>query len=160
MEEERIKQKIAGRTRGEKCRIYVIRLILNLFVIAVLAGCFYSIYIATNVSQEAQMNNVKVIKYPFVSDSRISILENPFKLRTNHLFFVYFWCYYQWCSKFGPRDPHGYFRGPQGSPEKGESFHFSMIPSISNIMKNNQAHSVELLSVWTNWWPLSKASSM
>ncbi|XP_022611142.1 transmembrane channel-like protein 7 [Seriola dumerili] len=60
LEEERIKQKIKDRTRKEKCRIYVIRLILNLFVIAVLAGCFYSIYVATVFSQEAQMNNTKV----------------------------------------------------------------------------------------------------
>lgn len=58
LEEERIKQKIADRTRKEKCRIYVIRLILNLFVIAVLAACFYSIYIATNFSQKAQMTKV------------------------------------------------------------------------------------------------------
>lgn len=61
LEEERIKQKIADRTRKEKCRIYVIRLILNLFVIGVLASCFYSIYIATIFSQKAQMNNIKVM---------------------------------------------------------------------------------------------------
>lgn len=60
LEEERIKQKIADRTRKEKCRIYLIRLILNLFVMAVLAGCFYSIYRATVFSQEAQLKNVKV----------------------------------------------------------------------------------------------------
>lgn len=62
LEEERIKQKIADRTRKEKCRIYLIRFILNLFVIGVLAACFYSIYIATIFSQEAQMNYVKVVK--------------------------------------------------------------------------------------------------
>lgn len=62
LEEERIKQKIAGRTRSEKCRIYLIRILLNLFVIAVLAACFYSIYIATIFSQQAQLNNIKVLK--------------------------------------------------------------------------------------------------
>lgn len=62
LEEERIKQKIADRTRKEKCRIYLIRLLLNLFVIAVLAACFYSIYMATIFSQQEQMNNVKVGK--------------------------------------------------------------------------------------------------
>ncbi|XP_022061267.1 transmembrane channel-like protein 7 [Acanthochromis polyacanthus] len=61
LEEERIKQKIADRTRKDKCRIYLIRLILNLFVIGVLAGCFYSIYIATVFSQEAQMTKVNFI---------------------------------------------------------------------------------------------------
>ncbi|KAM6940410.1 transmembrane channel-like protein 7, partial [Xenentodon cancila] len=60
LEEERIKQKIADRTRKEKCRIYLIRTILNLFVIGVLAACFYSIYVATIFSQEGQMNNKKV----------------------------------------------------------------------------------------------------
>ncbi|KAM9819053.1 transmembrane channel-like protein 7 [Syngnathus typhle] len=59
LEEERIKQKIADRTRKEKCRIYLIRFILNLFVIAVLAGCFYCIYVATIFSQEAQRNEGK-----------------------------------------------------------------------------------------------------
>lgn len=63
LEEERIKQKIAGRTRSEKCRIYLIRLLLNLFVIAVLAACFYSIYVATIFSQKAQLNNIKVLKF-------------------------------------------------------------------------------------------------
>lgn len=62
LEEERIKQKIADRSRKEKCRIYLIRFILNLFVIGVLAGCFYSIYLATVFSQEKQMNAVKVVK--------------------------------------------------------------------------------------------------
>ncbi|KAJ8363904.1 hypothetical protein SKAU_G00127350 [Synaphobranchus kaupii] len=56
LEEERIKQKIADRTRKEKCRIYVLRLVLNLFVVAVLAACFYSIYRATVYSQKSQMN--------------------------------------------------------------------------------------------------------
>ena len=58
LEEERIKQKIADRSRKEKCRIYAIRLILNIFVIAVLAACFYSIYRATIFSQTAQMTKV------------------------------------------------------------------------------------------------------
>lgn len=60
LEEERIKQKIADRTRKERCRIYLIRLILNLFVIGVLMGCFYSIYLATIFSQEVQMDTKKV----------------------------------------------------------------------------------------------------
>ncbi|KAM6941094.1 transmembrane channel-like protein 7 [Lycodopsis pacificus] len=59
LEEERIKQKIADRTRKERCRIYLIRLILNLFVIAVLASCFYSIYEATIFSQKVQMDKIK-----------------------------------------------------------------------------------------------------
>ncbi|KAF1394792.1 hypothetical protein PFLUV_G00004830 [Perca fluviatilis] len=59
LEEERIKQKIADRTRKERCRIYLIRLILNLFVIGVLAACFYSIYSATIFSQKVQMDNIK-----------------------------------------------------------------------------------------------------
>uniref|UniRef100_A0A3Q0SIZ4 Transmembrane channel-like protein n=1 Tax=Amphilophus citrinellus TaxID=61819 RepID=A0A3Q0SIZ4_AMPCI len=52
LEEEKIKQKIADRTRGEKCRLYFIRLILNLFAVGVLAACFYCIYLATSFSQK------------------------------------------------------------------------------------------------------------
>uniref|UniRef100_A0AAX7UIA6 Transmembrane channel-like protein n=1 Tax=Astatotilapia calliptera TaxID=8154 RepID=A0AAX7UIA6_ASTCA len=60
LEDEKIKQKIAERTHKEKCRLYFIRLILNLFVIGVLAACFYCIYLATIFSQKAQMNDQKV----------------------------------------------------------------------------------------------------
>ncbi|XP_059902552.1 transmembrane channel-like protein 7 isoform X1 [Gadus macrocephalus] len=62
LEEERIKQKIADRSRKERCRIYTIRLILNVFVIAVLAACFYSIYRATIFSQKAQMDKVNFMR--------------------------------------------------------------------------------------------------
>ncbi|XP_062304068.1 LOW QUALITY PROTEIN: transmembrane channel-like protein 7 [Osmerus eperlanus] len=61
LEEERIKQKIADRTRGQRCRIYLIRLILNLFVVAVLAACFYSIYRATIFSQTVQVTKVNFL---------------------------------------------------------------------------------------------------
>lgn len=63
MEDEKIKQKIAERTHKEKCRLYFIRLILNLFVIGVLAACFYCIYLATIFSQKAQMNDQKVRQF-------------------------------------------------------------------------------------------------
>ncbi|XP_066546008.1 BOS complex subunit NOMO1 [Amia ocellicauda] len=59
LEEERIKQKIADRTRRDKCRIYLLRLVLNLFVVAVLAVCFYCIYRATIFSQEGQISQSK-----------------------------------------------------------------------------------------------------
>ncbi|CAL8358760.1 unnamed protein product [Boreogadus saida] len=62
LEEERIKQKIADRSRKERCRIYAIRLILNVFVIAVLAACFYSIYRATIFSQKAQTDKVNFMR--------------------------------------------------------------------------------------------------
>ncbi|XP_069920880.1 transmembrane channel-like protein 7 isoform X2 [Oryctolagus cuniculus] len=52
LEEERIRQKIAGRTSEETIRIYSLRLFLNCIVLAVLAACFYAIYIATIFSQE------------------------------------------------------------------------------------------------------------
>ncbi|MCJ8748317.1 hypothetical protein PDJAM_G00163460 [Pangasius djambal] len=54
LEEERIRQKMAERSQKEKCRIYSLRVALNLFVIAVLVCCFYCIYSATIFSQEAQ----------------------------------------------------------------------------------------------------------
>ncbi|KAK2543991.1 transmembrane channel-like protein 7 [Columba livia] len=52
LEEERLKQKIADRTMKEKLRIYSLRICINIIVIAVLSGCFYSIYRATVFSQE------------------------------------------------------------------------------------------------------------
>uniref|UniRef100_A0A8V0Z9Y0 Transmembrane channel-like protein n=1 Tax=Gallus gallus TaxID=9031 RepID=A0A8V0Z9Y0_CHICK len=52
LEEERLKQKIAERTMKEKLRIYSLRIFINIIVIAVLSGCFYSIYRATVFSQE------------------------------------------------------------------------------------------------------------
>ncbi|XP_009897946.2 transmembrane channel-like protein 7 [Dryobates pubescens] len=52
LEEERLKQKIAERTMKEKLRIYSLRIFINIIVIAVLSGCFYSIYEATVFSQE------------------------------------------------------------------------------------------------------------
>ncbi|KAM9454041.1 transmembrane channel-like protein 7 [Clarias gariepinus] len=54
LEEERIRQKMADRSQKEKCRIYTLRIALNLFVISVLACCFYCIYRATIFSQNAQ----------------------------------------------------------------------------------------------------------
>ncbi|NXU49485.1 TMC7 protein, partial [Turnix velox] len=52
LEEERLKRKIADRTTKEKLRIYSLRILINIIVIAVLSGCFYSIYRATVFSQE------------------------------------------------------------------------------------------------------------
>ncbi|NWH57241.1 TMC7 protein, partial [Geococcyx californianus] len=52
LEEERTKQKIADRTMKEKLRIYSLRIFINIIVIAVLSGCFYSIYKATVFSQK------------------------------------------------------------------------------------------------------------
>ncbi|XP_053327548.1 transmembrane channel-like protein 7 isoform X2 [Spea bombifrons] len=55
--EERIRQRKEKRTRGETIRIYLLRLFLNIIVIAVLGGCFYAIYLATVYSQEYSNNN-------------------------------------------------------------------------------------------------------
>ncbi|NXP50103.1 TMC7 protein, partial [Heliornis fulica] len=51
LEEERVKRKIADRTMKEKLHIYSLRIFINVVVIAVLSGCFYSIYRATVFSQ-------------------------------------------------------------------------------------------------------------
>ncbi|NWI58412.1 TMC7 protein, partial [Calyptomena viridis] len=52
LEEERLKQKIADRTMKEKLRIYFLRIFINIIVLAILLGCFYSIYRVTVFSQE------------------------------------------------------------------------------------------------------------
>ncbi|XP_039537966.1 transmembrane channel-like protein 7 isoform X2 [Pimephales promelas] len=59
LEEERIKRRMANRTRGERCRIYALRAALNLFVMAVLVTCFYCIYVATVFSQRKQVEEKK-----------------------------------------------------------------------------------------------------
>ncbi|XP_009481076.2 transmembrane channel-like protein 7 [Pelecanus crispus] len=58
LEEERLKRKIADRTMKEKLRIYSLRIFINIIVIAVLSGCFYSIYRATVFSQENSNKDV------------------------------------------------------------------------------------------------------
>ncbi|XP_039416499.1 transmembrane channel-like protein 7 [Corvus cornix cornix] len=52
LQEEKLKQKIAERTTKEKLRIYSLRIFINIIVIAILSGCFYSIYRVTVFSQE------------------------------------------------------------------------------------------------------------
>uniref|UniRef100_A0A8D2QT48 Transmembrane channel-like protein n=1 Tax=Zosterops lateralis melanops TaxID=1220523 RepID=A0A8D2QT48_ZOSLA len=52
LQEERLRQKIAERTMEEKLRIYSLRVFINIIVIAILSGCFYSIYRVTVFSQE------------------------------------------------------------------------------------------------------------
>ncbi|NXR63420.1 TMC7 protein, partial [Rhadina sibilatrix] len=52
LQEEKLKQKIAERRMEEKLRIYSLRIFINIIVIAILSGCFYSIYKVTVFSQE------------------------------------------------------------------------------------------------------------
>ncbi|NWV47035.1 TMC7 protein, partial [Daphoenositta chrysoptera] len=52
LQEEKLRQKIAERTTKEKLRIYSLRIFINIIVIAILLGCFYSIYRVTVFSQE------------------------------------------------------------------------------------------------------------
>ncbi|XP_066054083.1 transmembrane channel-like protein 7 [Chamaea fasciata] len=52
LQEEKLKQKIAERSMEEKLRIYSLRILINIIVIAILSGCFYSIYRVTVFSQE------------------------------------------------------------------------------------------------------------
>ncbi|CAN8191819.1 unnamed protein product [Coccothraustes coccothraustes] len=52
LQEEKLKQKIAERGMEEKFRIYTLRIFINIIVIAILSGCFYSIYRVTVFSQE------------------------------------------------------------------------------------------------------------
>ncbi|NXH21244.1 TMC7 protein, partial [Bucco capensis] len=70
--EERLKQKIADRTMKEKLRIYSLRIFINVIVIAVLSGCFYSIYRATVFSQE---NSNVSIRHDIRADSANLIVQ-------------------------------------------------------------------------------------
>ncbi|NXS95725.1 TMC7 protein, partial [Jacana jacana] len=72
LEEERLKQKIADRTTKEKLRIYSLRIFINIIVLAVLSGCFYSIYRATVFSQE---NSSVSIRYDIRRDSANLVVQ-------------------------------------------------------------------------------------
>ncbi|NWX26936.1 TMC7 protein, partial [Notiomystis cincta] len=52
LHEEKQKRKIAQRTMKKKLCIYSLRIFINIIVIAILSGCFYSIYRVTVFSQE------------------------------------------------------------------------------------------------------------
>ncbi|NXP62590.1 TMC7 protein, partial [Chloropsis cyanopogon] len=52
LEDEKLRQKIAERRMEEKLRIYSLRIVTNIIVIAILSACFYSIYRVTVFSQE------------------------------------------------------------------------------------------------------------
>lgn len=51
LEEQRFSQHEAQRTLGQKVRLYLLRLLLNVTVLCLLCGAFYLIYFATIVSQ-------------------------------------------------------------------------------------------------------------
>ncbi|ROJ94328.1 Transmembrane channel-like protein 7 [Anabarilius grahami] len=94
LEEERIKRKMANRTRGEKCRIYALRAALNLAVMAVLVACFYCIYIATVFSQRKQaecwethvgQEMYKLVIFDFLIITAVTIfVEFPRKIIVNY----------------------------------------------------------------------------
>ncbi|NWV12454.1 TMC7 protein, partial [Ptilonorhynchus violaceus] len=68
LQEEKLKRKIAERTMKEKLRIYSLRVFINIIVIAILSGCFYSIYRVTVFSQENSndINNANFVANLFV----------------------------------------------------------------------------------------------
>ncbi|NXH99776.1 TMC7 protein, partial [Pachycephala philippinensis] len=59
LQEEKLKQKIAQRTMKEKLRIYSLRIFINIIVVAILLGCFYSIYRVTVFSQEKSTVSIR-----------------------------------------------------------------------------------------------------
>ncbi|XP_069762179.1 transmembrane channel-like protein 7 [Narcine bancroftii] len=74
LDEERIKQKIAHRTKKEKCKIYLMRILLNLLVVIILGGCFYCIYITTIYSQNFLNNQTNTGS--FILDLTIQYLPS------------------------------------------------------------------------------------
>ncbi|KAL5018437.1 hypothetical protein ScPMuIL_004159 [Solemya velum] len=50
LEEEKYKQRVAMRTGGDKCKLYTIRFLINIFVLACLGGAGYGIYSITDFS--------------------------------------------------------------------------------------------------------------
>ncbi|XP_067859309.1 transmembrane channel-like protein 7 isoform X2 [Heptranchias perlo] len=75
LDEERIKQKIADRTKKEKCRIYLLRAFLNLVVVMILATCFYCIYRTTVFSQQYRDKRTLTVR-GFTEDLTIQYLPS------------------------------------------------------------------------------------
>ncbi|XP_078097059.1 transmembrane channel-like protein 7 [Mustelus asterias] len=90
LDEERIKQKIADRTKKEKCRIYFLRVLLNLVVALILIICFYCIYRTTIYSQEyhKHSDNVGGFTFSLIVEYLPSIVITAANFITPYLFEV------------------------------------------------------------------------
>ncbi|XP_059510187.1 transmembrane channel-like protein 7 isoform X2 [Stegostoma tigrinum] len=75
LNEERMKQKIADRTKKEKFRIYLLRVFLNLVVLMILFVCFYCIYETTVFSQKAHKRSADNVE-GFTSDLIVEYLPS------------------------------------------------------------------------------------
>ncbi|XP_029440136.1 transmembrane channel-like protein 4 isoform X2 [Rhinatrema bivittatum] len=65
LEEEALQRKQAARTRCQRARIYTLRAVLHLLVLALLAGAFYCIYRATEFSQYLLNQEDSVVRSNF-----------------------------------------------------------------------------------------------
>ncbi|XP_072416298.1 transmembrane channel-like protein 7 isoform X1 [Chiloscyllium punctatum] len=88
LNEERIKQKIADRTKKEKFRIYLLRVFLNLVVVVILVTCFYCIYRTTVYSQRAHKiaDNVEAFTSDLIIEYLPSIVITAANFITPRLF--------------------------------------------------------------------------
>ncbi|MEE6482899.1 hypothetical protein FKM82_013381 [Ascaphus truei] len=57
LEEEKMARKHAERTMSQRAGIYILRIFLNLFILCLIGGAFYCIYLSTLVSQELLTEN-------------------------------------------------------------------------------------------------------
>lgn len=84
LEEQRFSQREAQRTLGQRVRLYLLRFLLNLTVVCLLAGAFYLIFFATEVSQ-TEVRHLDILRPRGTHSSQVA--EGTEKLRVGHLCF-------------------------------------------------------------------------
>lgn len=89
--EQMYKKRRVERTARERAFLYLIRFLLNLFIILVLTGAFYVIYKATKLSQHFQREERNIKSLAFVTEFFMEYLP-PIILTTNNILLPYlFW---------------------------------------------------------------------
>lgn len=83
LEEQRFSQREAQRTLGQRVRLYLLRFLLNLTVVCLLAGAFYLIFFATEVSQ-TEVRHLDIGRPRGTHSSHVA--EGTEKLRVGCLF--------------------------------------------------------------------------
>ena len=57
MNEQRDKERREARTTGQSCRLWTLRILVNIFVLGALGGSGYLIYYTTQISSEVRLVN-------------------------------------------------------------------------------------------------------
>jgi len=65
--EEKRREAVQNRTRGQKCKIYTLRFIINVVILGLLGGSVYAIILTVNISEKFNQSQTAVSQNDFVS---------------------------------------------------------------------------------------------